>query len=246
MQKRNTALTLLAAFLFINSKATAQPAHNDVIIVGAMSNVMWKGELYGNINLDTLSQKTHLYGIGPVEYLKGEIVIVDGRSYRSTVLSDSTMMVEETFAIKAPFFGYAYISKWYGQDLPVAIQSMQQLEAFIDQATKTSKRPLLFKVTGRVDKASIHVVNLPAGAKVSSPDDAHKGQTHFLLTDEAVEIIGFFSTEHKSVFTHHDSNLHMHLLTADRKKMGHLDEVSFKKGSLKLFLPADGRNDVPR
>jgi hypothetical protein len=30
-------------------------------------------ELYGNINLDTISNKTHLFGLGPVENLAGEI-----------------------------------------------------------------------------------------------------------------------------------------------------------------------------
>ncbi len=31
----------------------------------------------------------------------------------------------------------------------------------------------------------------------------------------------------------------MHLLTADRTRMGHLDEVVLRKGSVKLYLPAD-------
>ena len=43
-----------------------------------MKNVMWKGELHGNLKLDTISNKTNLYGLGPVEYLAGEILIIDG------------------------------------------------------------------------------------------------------------------------------------------------------------------------
>jgi acetolactate decarboxylase len=37
-----------------------------------------------------------LYGLGTVEYLEGEILIIDGKSYKSMVNSDSTMKVEET------------------------------------------------------------------------------------------------------------------------------------------------------
>lgn len=72
---------------------------------------------------------------------------------------------------------------------------------------------------------------------VSSPDEAHQGQKNYTLYNEQSEIIGFFSTEHKAIFTHHDTYLHMHLITADRQKMGHLDDVRFKKGTMMLYLP---------
>lgn len=219
-----------------NSKAQT---NTNIKIVGEMRNVMWKGQLYGNINLDTIANKTNLYGLGPIEYLSGEILIIDGKSYKSTVTSNSTMDVEETFNIKAPFFGYANISKWTEQTLPDSIQTIQQLETYIDHVTKESPRPFMFKLNGTVETAKIHVVNLPKGSKVSSPDEAHKGQKNYELKNEQSEIIGFFSTEHKAIFTHHDTYLHMHLITADRQKMGHLEEVLFKKGTMELYLPTE-------
>ena len=216
-----------------------QEIQKQVMIVGEMRNVMHKGQLYGNINLDTIANKTNLYGLGPVEYLSGEILIIDGKAYKSTVISDSTMKVEETYEIKAPFFGYANISKWAEQTLPDSIQTIQQLEQYLDKVTKSSPRPFMFKLSGTVEQATIHIVNLPQGSKVSSPDEAHKGQVNYKLENEQSDIIGFFSTEHKAIFTHHDTFLHMHLITTDRKKMGHLDEVLFKKGTMKLYLPTE-------
>ena len=68
-------------------------------------------------------------------------------------------------------------------------------------------------------------------------DEAHNGQKNYDLQNEQADIIGFFSTKHQAIFTHHDTFLHMHLITVDRKKMGHLDEVLFKKGTISLFLP---------
>ncbi|MDP2688001.1 MAG: acetolactate decarboxylase [Aequorivita sp.] len=202
-----------------------------------MKNVMWKGQLYGNINLDTIANKTNLYGLGPVEYLSGEILIIDGKSYKSTVTSDTTMNVEETYDIKAPFFGYANISKWKEQTLPDSIQTIQQLETYLDKTTKSAPRPFMFKLSGTVEQATIHIVNLPKGSKISSQAEAHNGQKTYKLKDEQVDIIGFFSTEHKAILTHHDTFLHMHLVTTDRQKMGHLEEVLFKKGTIKLYLP---------
>lgn len=217
--------------------ANAQEAINPVRIIGEMKNVMWKGELQGNINLDTINEKKHLYGLGPVEYLAGEILILDGKSYKSTVVSDTEMKVEETFAIKAPFLGYTNISGWTEQTVPENIQTIKDLEVYLDIETSNSTRPFMFRLTGTVEKAVIHIVNLPKGTQVSSPKDAHQGQVNYELKDEQIEILGFFSTQHKAIFTHHDTYLHMHLITADRKKMGHLDEVLFKKGSMKLYLP---------
>lgn len=241
MIKINFRTTLLRlAILFLTSfSSKAQQTISQVKIIGQMKNVMWKGQLYGNIDLDTIANKTNLYGLGPVAYLSGEILIIDGKSYKSTVTSDTTMNVEETYDIKAPFFGYANISKWTEQSLPDSIQTILQLETYLDNVTKNSPRPFMFKLTGTVEQATIHIVNLPNGSKVSSPEEAHKGQKKYQLKNEQANIIGFFSTEHKAVFTHHDTFLHMHLLTTDKQKMGHLDGVLFKNGTMKLYLPAE-------
>lgn len=234
-----TTLLGLTILTLTSCSSKAQQTTNEVKIVGEMKNVMWKGQVYGNIKLDSISNKTNLYGLGPVEYLSGEILIIDGKSYKSTVVSDTTMKVEETYNIKAPFFGYANITKWNEHTLPDSIQTIKLLETYLNNVTINSPRPFMFKLAGTVEQATIHIVNLPKGSKVSSPDEAHKGQKNYELKNEQSEIIGFFSTEHKAIFTHHDTYLHMHLITTDRKKMGHLDEVLFKKGTMKLYLQTE-------
>ena len=48
-----------------NEKNTEETAtYSDIKIVGAMKNVMWKGELGSSIDLDTISDKNGLYGLG--------------------------------------------------------------------------------------------------------------------------------------------------------------------------------------
>lgn len=214
-----TILLGLTILTLINCTTKAQQTtDNKVKIVGQMKNVMWKGQLYGNLKLDTITNKTNLYGLGPVEYLAGEILIIDGKSYKSAVTSDTTMKIEETYDIKAPFFGYANIGKWTEQTLPDSIQTIQQLEQYLDKVTKNSPRPFIFKLAGTVEQSTIHIVNLLKGSKVSSPEEAHRGQKNYQIQNEQVNIVGFFSTEHKAVFTHHDTYLHLHLMTIDRKK----------------------------
>lgn len=214
----------------------AQTEIHNVKIIGAMKNVMWNGELAGIIDLDTLSKK-NLFGLGPVEYLSGEILIFEGKAYKSMVLADSTMHVEETYKIQAPFFAFANINEWTEVKWADSIRSIQQLEAFLEKQTQNIRRPFLFRFIGEIEWATIHVVNLPEGSIVRSPSDAHQGQKKFKLENTSVDILGFFSTQHKGIFTHHDTYVHMHLITSDRKKMGHVDDVRFKKGTLKIGQP---------
>lgn len=210
---------------------------SNVRFVGAMRDVMWKGKLGGTIDLDTIQNRKGLYGLGPVEYLQGELLIMDGIGFRSTVMGDSAMKVEKTFKAKAPFFVYANETEWEELSLPARIKSISDLEKYINTGSKNLYRPFVFKLSGVVESAVIHIQNLPEGTKVSSPEEAHTGQVNYAISNSQVDIIGFFSTEHAGVFTHHDSNVHLHLITADKKQMGHLEEVEFKKGAIKLFLP---------
>ncbi|PNQ74061.1 alpha-acetolactate decarboxylase [Hanstruepera neustonica] len=225
------AFTTLAC----QSQKKESTTYPDIQVVGAMKHVMWKGELGSSIDLDTIMNKSNLYGLGPTSYLTGELMINNGVSYLSKVTSDSTMTVEKRYDVSAPFFVYSHVKEWHNIELPENIKTIQELETFVDQQTMDLKRPFTFKLVGQVSDAIIHVQNLPKGTKVSSPDEAHQGQTNYKLKNETVEIIGFFSTEHQGIFTHHDSFLHMHLVTKDEQKMGHLDALEID--NMTLFLP---------
>src|SRR5690606_1091365 len=148
----------LLLIILILSACTSPTSNTDtsVKIIGEMKNVMWKGELSGIIDLDTISNKEDLYGMGPVEYLAGEIMIIDGKSFKSKVVNDSTMKVEETFKIKAPFFGYAHIPDWTEHTLPAGILTIAHLEKYLDSITRSSSRPFMFKLKGMVEEAKIH------------------------------------------------------------------------------------------
>lgn len=213
-------------------QATAQ---NEVYVSGAMMNVMQKGQLQGTISLDTI-QQPHLYGVGPVEYLAGEITIADGRAYTSTVVSPTAMQVKETYHLKAPFFVYSRVDNWKEHSLPDSVRDIETLERHLDNISRNAKRPFAFRLAGAVPSAKIHIMNLPPGTKVSKPADAQKGKTYYTVQNTDAEIIGFFSAQHQRVFTHHDRYIHMHLLSDDRKTMGHIDELLLNT-QLKLYLP---------
>jgi len=205
-----------------------------VRIAGAMKNVMQRGDLQNHIRLDTIKQRAGLYGLGPGSGLQGELLILDGQSYFSRVAADSSMRVQQTYDVAAPFLVYSHINNWQQIDLPGNISNLDQLSQFLENR-RPADHAFGFKLSGKVKAASIHVQNLPKGSKISSPQDAHRGQVKYQLQEQQVDIVGFFSRKHQGVFTHHDSYLHAHLITRDRRQMGHLDAVDMEQ--MMLYLP---------
>ena len=205
------------------------------IVVGAMKNVMWKGELEGLIQMDSLSRKG-IYGMGPVEFLKGELIIWDGTVFQSSVVNAEKMNVSQATAVRAPFFAYDYVKEWKEVKLPDDIKNLKGLESFLDKTFSNSQFPFFFKVEGLIDSANIHIVNLPNGKVVRSPDDAHQGQINYPIKNRNVSVLGFFSRNHKAIFTHHDTFIHTHLITKERDMMGHLEEIYFSTGRVRLTV----------
>jgi acetolactate decarboxylase len=210
-------------------------AVSTIQVVSAMREVMYSGTLEGKINLDTIAPRLGLQGLGPESFLTGEIMIIDGESYVSRVDTDTTMTVEKTYKTSAPFFVYDHVEEWTAMKVPDSITNIKQLEQFVDRVSTDLIRPFAFKVSGQVQSAVIHIQNLPPGTSVSSPKEAHIGQINYDLGNEHLDILGFFSTQHKAVFTHHDTFIHLHAITANREKMGHLDAAQFD--AITLYLP---------
>jgi acetolactate decarboxylase len=210
----------------------------NVQAVGAMRQTMWQGHLAGKIDVDTLTMTPNIYGLGPKAFLTGELLILNSKTFLSTV-NNKTMIVEETKKVEAPFFVYTQVKNWVASPLPDTVVTLKDLEIYLDSLTQNKPRPFAFRLVGAVEMAKIHIVDVPNGATIKSPDDAHKHNKVYSVRNEIAEILGFFSTEHQGVFTHHDTFLHLHLITEDHQKMGHLDDLQVKKGAIQLFLPQD-------
>jgi len=229
---------LLAIILMGCQNDISQHAPN---AVGAMKNVMWKGELDGIIRADTIRPKEGLYGLGPLAGLQGELLINDGEIVVSTIDENQKIRVKKTTEASAPFFVYAHNSAWNEKKLPKNLTSTKDIEKYLKNEIGNYDEPFVFKLMGDISSAKIHVQNLSEGTKVRSPKEAHQGQVDFDVDPQSVEIIGFYSTRHQGVFTHHDSYIHMHLITDDGQYMGHLDEIEVKQ--MKIMIPKSVLNN---
>lgn len=216
-----------------SSDGTVNDAES-IRITSAMKNVMWKGELYGKITMDTVASQKGIYGVGPLEGLRGEITIMDSKVYVSRVLKDGTPKVTIDQNVKAPFFVQAKVNTWDTIALPSSIHTIDQLDQYLNKSTKKVKRPFVFRLNGIINRGKYHIQNLPPNTKVNSPEEAHSGQVKYDINNLPVDILGFFSTNHKGIFTHHDTNVHLHMLSKDLEHMGHLDEAYF--GEMELMI----------
>lgn len=208
-----------------------------------MRNVMWKGQLQGTIALDSLVKKPAMNGLGPIEYLQGELLIFNGKAYQSKVISPTEMRVTQNAQVKAPFFVYAQLPSLTQHALPDSILRLDQLEKYLNKILANYAQPVPFQLMGIIEIGNVHVLNLEKGAVVTSPDDAHKGQVNFPIFQKSGSCLGFYSRNHKGVFTHHDSNMHLHFLSSDEQFMGHLEYAVFQPFTFKLFLPSDLKLD---
>ena len=205
-------------------------------VIGAMRDVMWNGKLEGNFYWDNVVDKESIFGIGPLSYLKGEVLIWDGIPLVSTVHpKDSSVLVEQNDTLSSPFFVMAKVNSWQKVEIPSSITTNQQLDQFLLSSNFKNGKPHAFKLSGIVEKASYHIQNLPDGSEVSNPQQAHKGQVKYRLDQVEVDILGFFSQDHQGVFTHHDTYTHMHIISKDKKYMGHLDDLKIQ--NMNLFIP---------
>lgn len=228
-----TALLLLLGTLVCNA-----PAQNGMATpTGAMRNTMFNGQLSALIALDSVAVPG-TYGIGPVEHLRGELLLLDGHCYVSTATSDSTMKVMERTDAGAPFFVQQRVMKWTTVDLPDSVTDLGTLDTFLTNTYGALKMPFAFKLVGIIEQVDVHLVDVPPGTTVNGPDDAHAHNKHYSITDRAVDALGFFSTQHKAVFTHHDTNIHVHAITTDRSWMGHVELMRFDPRTVVLTIAA--------
>ncbi len=206
--------------------------------VGELHRVMMLGEDAGIIGLDTLRGQPHLYAIGPVEGLNGEITIFDSEPVIGLV-RDGKPVVEHSFDVRAPLLVWAQVEKWREVAIPSTVQSLADLDKFVGDAAKQAgidlTAPFPFRVTAHTHEIAMHIVNRQ-GREAKGHEGHEKIEVKIPLTHADVELLGFWSDKHAGVFTHQGANVHIHGRTADNKLSGHLDEV--KIGSGKLWLPA--------
>jgi acetolactate decarboxylase len=111
------------------------------------------GKLAAALDLRTLASRQQLYGIGPIEQLRGEVTIADSRPALARVEPDGALKVTQSFDTGVPFFVWAEVPRWHQVQIPAEVRSFEDLESFVPKAAAAAgvdaDKPLPFLVNGR-------------------------------------------------------------------------------------------------
>jgi len=231
---------LIIFLLIVASNACTTIENPKVEIYGALFEMMHQGNLSTRIDLNSLKEKKHTYGLGALTDLKGEILIMDSNVFISSETNNGDINISNSYNHQAALFVQSQVSKWQSIELPSFVHTVTKLEDYIESEAKRYgldiEKPLPFIISGVIPDVKWHIINWPEG------DTEHTHIKHINsglsghLKDTSMKILGFYSKHHKAIFTHHTTNVHMHFLTNDKKISGHIDEISFD-GNQQLFFP---------
>lgn len=209
----------------------------EVKVSGAMKNVMMKGDFSAHADIDTLN-KAHLYGLGPVAGLNGELVVFDGKVF-STSKEDDKLVNQQDKVSKAAFLVYSNVQRWKQITINTMVNSYAELEKLIETIARSNEYdteiPFAFKIETTPEKISFHVIDWKEGTKHTMENHkqfAYSGE----FSRTTITMLGFYSTHHQSIFTHHTTYMHVHLLDDKTKTVGHLDDLVIK-GIVTLYFP---------
>jgi acetolactate decarboxylase len=213
----------------------------EVKVAGEMKNIMRKGDLSSHISLDTLLTQSHLYGLGPAEGIKGELMIIDSKAYWCKVEKEKTT-TSITNKAKAAMLVYAQVPSWKSISVTDGVKDYAALEKMVEElALKNGQSlddPFPFMIKGTISKSSYHVIDWIEGTQHTF--DNHKQFAKYgSFKKEPVTLLGFYSNKHHNIFTHHTTNMHVHIMDDKKTTVGHIEEIATTANSITLLIPSN-------
>jgi len=213
-----------------------------VTAVSEMRKVMMGQDLSAHLRWDTVARQ-HLFGISPMGRIEGEITILDGQPFVSTVDKKGRVRVRRTWKVEAPFGVYAQVPAWERIELDMPIRSEMELQHALEKVLKEKgydlSQPLPFRIQGAFERVDYHIISKPKGETEHSHELHDKAKKHFRVQNTRGELLGFYSRHHEGIFTHRGSYVHIHFIDEARKHMGHLEDVVTGQ-KVVLYLPVSG------
>ena len=156
---------ILLAIIGLNACSTIE--NPKVEIYGALFEMMHQGNLSTRIDLNSLKGKKHIYGLGALTDLKGEILIMDSNVFISSETQNGDIEISNSYNYQAALFVQSQVSKWQKVELPPFVHTVSQLEDYIDsEAEKYGidlEKPFPFIISGVIPDAKWHIINWPEG-----------------------------------------------------------------------------------
>jgi acetolactate decarboxylase len=218
--------------------------------VGAQRDIFKSGKASSVVSLENLVGKKSLYAMGPVDGLDGEITIFDSKPYITKVRGND-YTVDKTFKHGAFFLVWSEKANWSDVQVPAAVKGYIDLQKFVkEQAQRAGidvTKPFPFLLVGEPAEIKWHINVDRTEGKPISKELFLKSKEHYVIKNEPVDIIGFYSEHHAGVFLTQfapaikegsgmENAIHIHLVSKTSKAAGHIDDITVGEGMV-LRLP---------
>ena len=201
--------------------------------VGAQRDVLG-GDVEGKIDLRSLTQRPHLYALGPRAGVSGEITVFDGEPWVARVV-DRQIHVTADADHAACFLVYDHVDLWRDHVEDKPIDDEHALQAAVLRAAGAAGLdadvPLIFLLRSEAAAVTFHVLDKRDGLP-HTPERHERAKVRFEIERQPVEVLGFYSGRHRGIFTPKESDLHMHFRTLDGRASGHVERIAVEPGAV--------------
>lgn len=207
---------------------------------GELEKLIRDGDLSTHARLSELNRQPHLYAIGNATNNEGFITVIDGKCYASSVDTMRTMTIDSSCNTEATLLLYSTVSKWKSFDIPAEVTTLKQLEQFISNITtkyNVSRTSVFcFRLVGTAANINWHVLKWRPNIREITYKKMHTLGITGNLSDEQVDVVGFFSKDAKEIFVHQETVLNMHFVNHDHSLAARIEDIRLD-GRMKLLLP---------
>lgn len=229
-------IVLIVGLLVIGCESKSKEI--TVLVHGALKEIMHNAAREGVVELSDIINREYIYGVGALEGLDGEILIWDSKLTLTRAKKGGTPTISnDAMGEKALLLVTASVSEWI--DIPFDGTILESsLNDYIQQVAEERNlnisEPFPFILEGVFTRVKWHIISDPG---IDGTHDDHMNKS-WNRTDEKIhsKILGFYSTKHHAIFTHHSTNSHMHFYHELSGLSGHVDELILSENII-LKLP---------
>ena len=184
-------------------------------------DILMRGYYDGNVSLSTCKSKGN-FGIGTFNTLDGELVMLDGEIYQA---KENGTVILPPDIIKTPFISVCNFTPTTRLEIEGAAD-IKSVESVLEQQIEDKNAIYAVKISGEFDSISLRSVR-PQSKPYRPLLDVVKNQSTYSSTMMQGTLVGYLCPEMLGKVS--VKGLHLHFISSDFKKAGHVIDLAFKK-----------------
>lgn len=237
--KKYFQLFCLTSILLASGNTLANSSNPfSVTEYGNFSKIMEMREAPGIVSLQPMQGNQHLYGLGALQSMHGEVTIIDGKLLVSRGTANDGHISKVTPQDSAAFLATAIVKNWIAVPIPPNL-NQASFEKFvlvaISKAGISNNVPFPFLVKGEIKNLQWHVIS--AISSDVNTNSFHPEKKQFNTSSTTGILVGFYSGKQLEGIISHKGNLfHIHFTDKSLHYSGHVDQFEIGSNTT-LFLP---------